>query len=123
MSLSMYQASIPVMTRALTNLSAILDKGVAFAAAKKIDESVLVNARLAPDMLPLSRQVQIASDTAKGFVARISGSDVPSFPDTETTFQELKARIEKTITFLNSFKAAQIDGTEEKTINLKVGGN
>ena len=122
MSLSMYQVSIPVFLRKLNNLSAILDKAVAYAEAKKIDPSVLVNARLAPDMFPLSRQIQIASDSVKGCVARLAGVEVPSFPDTETTFPELKARIDKTVAFLQSVSAEQIDGSEDRKITMTVGG-
>lgn len=122
MTLSMYQASIPVFVRMLGNLSAILEKGGAFAGARKVDPSVLVNARLAPDMLPLSRQVQIASDGAKGCAARLAGVEVPSYPDTETTFPELEARIAKTLDFLKSIAASQIDGSEERPISLKFGG-
>lgn len=118
MSISMYQASIPVFQRALANLSAILDKAVAFAEAKKIDPSVLINARLAPDMFPLGRQVQIASDVVKGAAARLAGFDVPSFPDTEVTFPELQVRITKTLDYLASVHATKIDGTEDKTIVL-----
>ncbi len=118
MSLSMYQASVPVFVRMFGNLSAILDKAAAFAEAKKIDPSVLVNARLAVDMLPLSKQVQIASDAAKGAGARLTGSDVPSFADTETTFPELQARIAKTVDFLKGLDAAQFDGSESKEIVL-----
>ena len=121
MTLSMYQASIPVFIHALTNLSAILKKGEAFASTRKIDPSVLINARLAPDMFPLSRQIQIASDGVKGGAARLAGIEVPSYPDTEKTFDELQARISKTIDFLKTFKAAQIDGSEEKAISLKAG--
>src|ERR1700733_1872201 len=113
MTLSMYQASIPVFVRGLNNLSAILDKAVAYAEAKKIEPSVLINARLAPDMFPLSRQIQIASDGVKGCAARLAGIEVPSFPDTETTFPELKERIAKTIKFIQSVKESQIDGSEE----------
>ena len=123
MSLTMYQASIPTFIHGLNNLSAILTKASAYAAARKIDPSVLVNARLAPDMFPLSRQIQIASDGVKGCAARLAGIEVPSFPDTETTFDELQARIAKTITFLKSVTAKQIDGSEERDITLKVGGN
>lgn len=123
MSLSMYQASIPVFTRVLGNLSAILDKGAAFADARKIDPAILVNARLAPDMYPLSRQVQVASDGVKGCAARLSGVAVPSFPDSETTFPELKARIGKTVDFLRSIEPSQVDGSEERTISLKFGGD
>jgi len=123
MSLQMYDASVPAFIAALTNLSALLTKGAAHADAKKFDPSVLVNARLAPDMFPLARQVQIASDGAKGGGARLAGVDVPSFPDTETTFPELQDRIEKTITFLKTLKAEQINGSEKKPITLKVGSN
>ena len=122
MSLSMYQASIPVFVRVLNNLSTILAKGEAFAAAKKFDPLVLVNARLAPDMFPLSRQVQIATDGVKGCAARLAGIDIPSYADTETTFPELQARIAKTLAFIQAVNASQIDGTEDKTVNLKVGG-
>ena len=123
MTLSMYQASVCVFIRGFANLSAILDKGAAYAEAKKIDPSVLVNARLAPDMFPLARQVQIATDVTKGGVARLAGIEIPSYADTEATFPELKARIEKTVTFLKSVSAKQIDGTEEKPVTLKVGGS
>jgi hypothetical protein len=122
MNLSMYPASIPTFILTLTNLSDILAKGAKHAEAKKFDPAVLVNARLAPDMFPLSRQVQIATDIVKGGAARLAGVEVPSFPDTETTFPELQARIEKTIGFLKTITASQIDGTEEKPIALKVGG-
>ena len=122
MPLSMYQASLPVFIRALTNLSAILDKGAAFAEAKKIDPAILVNARLAADMFPLARQVQIATDVSKGAAARLAGVEVPSYEDKEATFPELKERIAKTIAFLKTLKPEQIDGTEEKPIQLKVGG-
>ena len=122
MSLSMYQASVPVFIRMLGNLSAILDKGVAFAGVKRIDPSVLINARLAPDMFALARQVQIATDTVKGCAARLAGVEVPSYPDTETTFPELQARIAKTVAFLQGFTAAQIDGSEDRKVTLKLGG-
>ncbi|PAU55288.1 hypothetical protein BZL41_21220 [Pseudomonas sp. PIC25] len=118
MSLSMYQASIPVFQRMLGNLAQILDKAVAYAEAKKIDPNVLINARLAPDMLPLARQVQIATDTAKGCAARLAGVENPSYPDTETTFAELQARLDKTQSFLKSVTAEQIDGSEGKPITL-----
>lgn len=119
MTLSMYQASVPVFVRGLENLAAILAKGADHAEARKIDPAVFVNARLAPDMLHFARQVQIASDAAKGCVARLAGVEVPSFPDTETTFPELQARIAKTIDFVKVFTAAQIDGSEERTCTLK----
>ena len=100
----------------------LLDKGAAFAAAKKVDPSVLVNARLAPDMFPLSRQVQIACDFAKGAVARLAGQEPPKWADTETTIDDLKARIKKTLDYINEFKPGQIDGSEDKTISLPMGG-
>lgn len=121
MTLSMYQASVPVFIRSLTNLAAILKKAESYVTVKKIDPSVLINARLAPDMFPLARQVQIASDLAKGCGARLAGVEVPSYEDTEKTFDELQARINKTIAFLNTFKPAQIDGTEAKDIKVKAG--
>jgi uncharacterized protein len=123
MSISMYQASVPVFLRILGNLSAILDKGLAHAEAKKIDPSVFVGARLAPDMHPLARQIQTACDAAKGAAARLAGIEVPSHPDTETTFAELQARIAKTVDFLKSVTPDQVDGSEERTIVLKIRGN
>ena len=122
MSLSMHQASVPVFVRMLNNLSAILKTAEAHAEAKKIEPSVLINDRLAPDMHPLSRQIQIATDGAKGCVARLAGIDIPSYPDTETTFAELQERLAKTIAFLTSVPAEKIDGSEDRTITLKVGG-
>ena len=123
MPLSMYQASVPVFLKALGNLSAILDKGAAFAAAKKIEPAVLLGYRLAPDMLSLTRQVQIASDHAKRGTARLAGIEPPSYEDNETSFAELKARIDKTVAFINTVKPAQIDGSETREITLKLGGN
>jgi hypothetical protein len=122
MSLSMYQASSPVFIRILENLSAILDKAITYAETKKIDPTVLINARLAPDMFPLVRQIQIASDGVKGCAARLAGIEVPSFLDNETNFPELKERIAKTITFLKNVKESQIDGSEMRKIGLKIGG-
>jgi hypothetical protein len=118
----MYQASVPVLIRQLENLSNVLKKGEAFAAAKKIEPEVLLNARLAPDMFSLTRQVQIASDTSKGCAARLAGTEIPKYEDNEKTFAELQARITRTITYLKTFKANQIDGTEENKIILKIGG-
>jgi hypothetical protein len=121
MSLTMYQASIPAFVRMLGNLSTILDKAAAHAEAKKIDPSVFMNARLAPDMFPLSRQVQIATDMVKGCAARLAGIEVPRYDDNETTFAELQARIDKTKVFLQSVNASQIDGSEQREITLKFG--
>jgi hypothetical protein len=118
----MYSASIPVLLRMLDNLSAILHKAEAYAAERKIEPSVLLNARLAPDMLPLVSQVQIASDNAKGCAARLAGLDIPSYPDTESSFAELQARIAKTRAFLGSVTAAQIDGSEGRPIILNFPG-
>ncbi len=121
MSLTMYQASIPVFVRMLGNLSAILDKAAVHAEAKKIDPAIFINARLAPDMFPLSRQVQIATDMAKGCAARLAGIEVPRYEDNETTFAELQARIAKTKAFIQSVSASQIDGSEDRQITLKFG--
>jgi hypothetical protein len=119
----MYQASIPAFVFALNNLAAILKKAEAHADNKKIDANVLLQARLYPDMFALTRQVQIACDIVKGGAARLAGAEVPSFPDTEASFEELQARIQKTIAFIQTLPAAQIEGSEAKTITLKVGGN
>ncbi|MGH9906131.1 MAG: DUF1993 domain-containing protein [Pyrinomonadaceae bacterium] len=123
MTISMYQASVPASIRMLNNLSAILEKAAAHAEAKKIDPAVLTNSRLYPDMLPLARQIHIATDQAKGCGARLAGVEPPKFEDKETTFPELIARIEKTISFLRELKPEQIDGSEEKTITLQVRNN
>lgn len=122
MSLSLYQASIPVFVRMFGNLSTILDKAAAHAEAKKIDPAVLVNARLAPDMHPLVRQIQIACDAVKGCAARLAGADVPSFADTETSIPELQARIRKTLAFIQGFSAEQIEAGAEREIVLRFPG-
>jgi hypothetical protein len=122
MSISMYQASAPRFANTLNNLSAILAKAKAHAEAKKIDEQVLTSARLFPDMFALARQVQIACDTAKGAVARLAGVEIPKHEDTEKTFDELRERIAKTLAFIATVKAAQIDGSEDKEIVLKLQG-
>ncbi|MEQ1622377.1 MAG: DUF1993 domain-containing protein [Methylococcales bacterium] len=121
MSVTMYQASIPSFVRMLGNLSVILEKAAAHAEVKKIDPAIFVNARLAPDMFPLSRQVQIATDMVKGAAARLAGLEVPSYEDNETTFADLQARIAKTVAFIQSLSAEQIDGSEERQIVLKFG--
>jgi uncharacterized protein len=119
MSISMYEISIPVLTRGLTNLSAILDKAAAHATTKKFDSAVLASSRLFPDMYPLLRQVQIACDTAKGAAARLAGIEVPKHEDTEVTFAELKARIAKTVDFLTSISEAQLKDAESRSIEIK----
>jgi len=118
MKLSMYEASIPLFLQTLENLRSILQKGAAHAEAKKFDPNVLANSRLAPDMLPLTRQVQIASDAAKSAAARLSGTEPPKFEDTETTFPELIARVDKTIDYLRSFTPAQFEGSEARTVSI-----
>lgn len=121
MTISMYQASVPRFTNTLKNLAAILDKARAHAEARKIDELVLTSSRLYPDMFALARQVQVACDTAKGALARLAGVEIPRHEDTEKTFDELKARIAKTVAFIETFKPAQIDGTEDKELTIKLG--
>ena len=116
MKLSMYQASVTAFTRQLNNLLAILDKAAAHADAKKIDPKVLINSRLFPDMFPLVRQIQIATDTARGGAARLAGVEVPAQEDTETTFPELVARIRKTVSYLETLKAEQFEGSEDRTV-------
>ena len=122
MTISMYQASVPVFIRALTNTKAVLQKAAAHAQAKKIDESVLLNARLYPDMLPFTKQVQIASDFARGTSARLSGVEPPSFEDNEKSFAELIARVDRTIEYVRTLKAAAIDGSEAREIVRPVRG-
>lgn len=121
MNISMYQASVPRFLNALRNLANILDKAQAHAEAKKIDPAVLPAFRLFPDMLPMKSQVQIACDTAKGLVARLAGIEIPVFEDTETTIPELKARVLRTIAFIETVTPAQIDGTEDKEIITRRG--
>ena len=123
MTITMYQASVPVFVKTLGNLAAILDKGAAFAAARKVDPSVLLAYRLAPDMLSLTRQVQIAADHAKRAAARLAGIEAPVYEDNEASFADLQARIDKTIAFINTLGPGQIDGSEARDITLKIGGN
>ncbi len=122
MPLSMYQASVPVFLQGLKNLAAILDKAAGQAAERKIDPAVLLNDRLAPDMFPLVRQVQIASDHAKGAPARLAGIDVPKFEDVEKSFDDLQQRLARVTEFVKSISPAQIDGSEEREITLPIGG-
>ena len=122
MTISMYQASVPTFIRTLTNLAEILKKGAAHAETHKIDPVVLLNSRLFPNMFALTRQVQIVTDMVKGCAARLAGQEPPSYEDKESSFPELIARIEKTIAYLKTFTPAQIDGSEEKSVSLKVGG-
>ena len=121
MTISMYQASVPRFINILGNLSNILDKAQAHVEAKKIDAAVLPSYRLFPDMLPMTKQVQIACDAAKGVVARLAGIEIPVYEDNEATIADLKARVAKTIAFIRSVSQGQIDGTEDKDIVIKRG--
>ena len=121
MTISMYQASVPRFVNILGNLSNILDKAQAHVDAKKLDPAALTSYRLFPDMLPMTKQVQIACDTAKGVVARLAGMDIPVYEDDEKTLADMKARIAKTVAFIQTVTPAQIDGSEEKEIVIKRG--
>ena len=121
MNISMYQASVPRFVNILGNLSNILDKAQAHVDARKLDAATLTGYRLFPDMLPMTTQILIACDTAKGVVARLAGLEIPVYEDTEKTLADLKARIAKTIAFIQSVGPEQIDGTEEKAIVTKRG--
>ena len=120
MSISMHSASVPVFVRMLNNLLAWLDKAQAHAEARKFDPNNYLGLRLAPDMLPFARQIQIASDAAKGCVSRLAGVELPKWEDTEASLDDLRARVKKTIDYVQSFDAAQIDGTEAKEIVLQM---
>jgi hypothetical protein len=122
MTISMYKASVPVFVKGLTNLKAILEKAAAHAQAKKIDETVFAGARLYPDMLPLTGQVQIATDFARGTTARLAGVEMPKWEDNEKTLAELIARVDKTLEYVKPFTASQIDGTEGKEITRTLRG-
>lgn len=118
MSITMHSASVPMFVRMLGNLVKFIEKAEAHAQAKKFDPSVYLTARLAPDMLPFTRQVQIACDTAKFCMARLGGVEAPKHEDNEASLGDLKARISKTLTFIQSVPADQIVGTEDKDINV-----
>ena len=117
----MYQTSIPPLTHCLSNLVHILELGLAHAEEKKIEQSALIDFRLYPDMFPLKKQVQIASDISRRGVARLAGVEAPAMEDNETTFPELIERTKNSIAYLKTFKPSQIDGTENKTIELPIG--
>jgi len=121
MTISMYNASVPVFKQMLTSLCAILDKAKSYSDSNKINPDNLLKASLCPDMFNLIRQVQIASDFAKGVSARLAGIEVPSYEDTETSFDELRSRINKTLTFIDGLTSAQIDGSEEREIVTQAG--
>jgi uncharacterized protein len=118
MTLSMYQASVPLLIRALQNLQGVLEKGKAHAAAKGTEEANYITMRLIPDMLPLASQIRIACDVAKRGIGRLAGVEPPSHPDNETTFDQLIARCGSVIDYLGTFTAEQIDGTEQNEILL-----
>jgi uncharacterized protein len=119
MTIAIYDISIPALSRGLANLSAILDKAAAHAATKKYDSAVLTQLRLSPDMHPLVRQVQIACDTAKGAAGRLAGVDIPKHEDVEASLDELKQRIARTLEFLKTVSAAQVNASEGRTIEIK----
>jgi uncharacterized protein len=121
MKISVHAFTVDIFTHVLGNLSVLLEKGAAYATAKKFDASVLVNARLAPDMFPLSRQVQIACDNAKLSVARLAGVEAPRYEDNEKTIEELRARIAKTIDYLQSIQASALEGAETRDIKVPAG--
>src|SRR5262245_20204325 len=123
MIISMYEASAPRFANMLSNLSAILDKAQAHVDGKKLEPVALTDFRLFPDMFPMKRQVQVACDPAKGAVARLAGVNIPKHEDTEQTLAELKARVAKTIDFINSIQPAQIDSSEHREISLRLGGH
>jgi uncharacterized protein len=118
MTISMYQASVPIFVQFLTGLSAVLDKAAAFAEAKKVEPAVLLGTRLSPDMFPLVRQVRAATDHAISACGRLAGAELPTFANSEATIPELKDRIAKTVDFLKSLKPGQIDGSEGKEIKI-----
>jgi hypothetical protein len=121
MTISMYSASVPLLKQMLGSLDALLTKAENQVKEKKIDPAAILQARLFPDMFPFVRQVQIASDNAKGIAARLAGVDIPSFPDTEQSFEELHVRIAKTLAFIDTIKPEQIDGSEERDIVVYKG--
>lgn len=119
MSLTMFGSSVPVFQRMLGNLLKVMDKAEAHAAARKFSPDAYLALRLAPDMLPFAKQIQIASDNAKGCVARLSGQEIPAWPDDETTFEQLRARLQRTLDFVSSVPAAGFDGAEGREVVLK----
>ena len=122
MTLSLYDVSVPVFTRSLKALDTILGKAAAHAEARKIDPSVFLQARLAPDMFPLVRQAQLATDFAKGGAGRLAGVELPKYPDDEKTFAELSERIAKTLAFIGSLNRSQFDGAETREIVMSIRG-
>lgn len=122
MKISMYSACVPVFTSALGNMDRLLEKAMNYVVARKLDPNALLLARLAPDMYPLKKQVQVATDLIKGTAARLAGVEVPKYEDNETTFEELRQRVAKTLAFLGSLQPAQFEGAEDRDIILNLGG-
>jgi hypothetical protein len=122
MTMRLSDVSVPTFVQMLTSLSALLDKAAAFAEAKKIDPKVLLESRLAPDMFPLGRQVQLATDFAKGGAGRLAGVELPKYPDVETTIEELKQRIQTTLGFVTGLDKAAIDAGADRDITLPIAG-
>jgi uncharacterized protein len=123
MTMSMFTISVPVFDRHLTQMGHYLGKGAAYATEKKLEDAVLTQMRIYPDMFPLARQVQIACDFAKGASARLAGVEIPKYEDTESTFAELQARCQKTRDFLKTLKAEQFTGSDSKKVSLTIRGN
>ena len=123
MSLSMYDAAVPGMVRALKNLDAIIDKAAAYAAGKKVDPTVLMGSRLAIDMLPFSTQIHRATETARGATARLAQMDIPGYPDEDKTVADLKDRLAKAIAFLESVPTEKFAGAEDRSVTQKLAGN
>ena len=119
-TISMHSASAPICLQMLGNLRVLLDKAEAYAATRKFDPANYLGLRLAPDMLPFTRQIQIASDSAKGAMARLSGTEIPKWEDNEASFADLRARIDKTIEYVKSFAPEQIDGSEGREVTIPV---
>jgi hypothetical protein len=122
MTISVYGMTVPVFTRMLTNLLACMDKAEAYAAERKFDTTVLSNSRLSPDMISFRGQVMIATDHVKGCVSRLAGKDIPSWPDTEETFPELRARIQKALDLLATVTPEDLEGGDTREVTLKIGG-
>lgn len=123
MTISVYDMTVPVFSRMLTNLLAIMDKAETYAAERKFETVTLANARLAPDMIPLRGQIMIATDHVKGCISRLAGQPIPSWPDTEQTFDELRARIGKALDLLATIKPEDLEGGEAREVVLRLGGN
>jgi hypothetical protein len=123
MAFSMYELTVPTLLRGFDVLTAYLDKAAAYATENKIDPTVLISARLFPDMHPLSAQIQRASDNAKGAITRLTGVQTPSFPDTETSFDEFKERIAKTVALLRDLTPSQFEGSDSRIVEMPRGPN